>query len=287
MAWGKRWTTAAHRRSSPLLAMLAAAAAGGQGIRDRELLGAAGQHGRRRQQRLHGQLRRRRLGRRPQGPDGPPAAGADRQPAGHADVHRGEAEGGQLPGRKRRRDDDTRRHSHFGPGCLIPLTVNGRRLQRRAPRRRAGALRDRARSRRRSRTSARPSRRSCCSQRRSLRQSDFGLDTALKDLPNSAKIAGVSTPLDITAVSLTLKGKAARRQGLPPTADVLRRQHGRHRRRSLRQRRPRRRRTSSRPRTATRCRSRRSSARKSSSGRTGSSPSSCRRRSRRRSRRRG
>ena len=40
-----------------------------------------------------------------------------------------------------------------------------------------------------------------------LRQSDFGLDTALKDIPRSAKIAGISTPLEVTNVALTLKGK--------------------------------------------------------------------------------
>ena len=40
-----------------------------------------------------------------------------------------------------------------------------------------------------------------------LRQDDFGLDTSLKDIPRSAKIAGMSTPLEVTGVSLTLKGK--------------------------------------------------------------------------------
>ncbi len=41
----------------------------------------------------------------------------------------------------------------------------------------------------------------------SLRQSDFGLDTGLRNIPNSAKIAGISTPLEVTGVALTLKGK--------------------------------------------------------------------------------
>ncbi|MCB0875423.1 MAG: hypothetical protein R2718_04790 [Solirubrobacterales bacterium] len=41
----------------------------------------------------------------------------------------------------------------------------------------------------------------------SLRQGDFGLDTGLKDIPRSAKIAGISTPLEVTSVELTLKGK--------------------------------------------------------------------------------
>ena len=41
----------------------------------------------------------------------------------------------------------------------------------------------------------------------SLRQSDFGLDTGLRNIPNSAKIGGVSTPLEVTGVALTLKGK--------------------------------------------------------------------------------
>jgi hypothetical protein len=40
-----------------------------------------------------------------------------------------------------------------------------------------------------------------------LRQGDFGLDTSLKDIPRSAKVAGVSTPLEVTGVSLTLEGK--------------------------------------------------------------------------------
>jgi hypothetical protein len=41
----------------------------------------------------------------------------------------------------------------------------------------------------------------------SLRQSDFGLDTGLRNIPRSAKIGGVSTPLEVTGVALTLKGK--------------------------------------------------------------------------------
>ncbi len=41
----------------------------------------------------------------------------------------------------------------------------------------------------------------------SLRQGDFGLDTGLRNIPNSAKIGGVSTPLEVTGVALTLKGK--------------------------------------------------------------------------------
>ena len=40
-----------------------------------------------------------------------------------------------------------------------------------------------------------------------LRPGDFGLDTSLNDIPRSAKVAGVSTPLEVTGVSLTLKGK--------------------------------------------------------------------------------
>lgn len=42
-----------------------------------------------------------------------------------------------------------------------------------------------------------------------LRNGDFGLDTALKDIPNSAKIGGTTTPLEVTGVALTLKGKVA------------------------------------------------------------------------------
>jgi hypothetical protein len=41
----------------------------------------------------------------------------------------------------------------------------------------------------------------------SLRQSDFGLDTGLRNIPNSAKIGGVSTPLEVTGVALTLEGQ--------------------------------------------------------------------------------
>jgi hypothetical protein len=45
-----------------------------------------------------------------------------------------------------------------------------------------------------------------------LRPSDFGLDSVLTDLPNSTKIAGATTPIDINSVSLTLGGVA----GNPP-----------------------------------------------------------------------
>jgi hypothetical protein len=45
-----------------------------------------------------------------------------------------------------------------------------------------------------------------------LRDSDFGLDTELKDLPNTATVAGMSTAIDINSVSLTLSGMA----GSPP-----------------------------------------------------------------------
>jgi hypothetical protein len=40
-----------------------------------------------------------------------------------------------------------------------------------------------------------------------LRQSDFGLDTSLRDIPRSAEIGGVSTPLEVRGVALTLEGK--------------------------------------------------------------------------------
>ncbi|HET6830073.1 MAG TPA: hypothetical protein VFH44_01865 [Solirubrobacterales bacterium] len=40
-----------------------------------------------------------------------------------------------------------------------------------------------------------------------LRQSDFGLDTSLRDIPRSARIGGVSTPLEVRGVALTLRGK--------------------------------------------------------------------------------
>jgi hypothetical protein len=41
-----------------------------------------------------------------------------------------------------------------------------------------------------------------------LRQSDFGLDTVLEDLPNQAVVLGpVSVPIDITATELTLNGQ--------------------------------------------------------------------------------
>jgi hypothetical protein len=45
-----------------------------------------------------------------------------------------------------------------------------------------------------------------------LRPSDLGLDTVLKDLPNTATVAGMPTAIDINSVSLTLKGMA----GSPP-----------------------------------------------------------------------
>jgi hypothetical protein len=39
-----------------------------------------------------------------------------------------------------------------------------------------------------------------------LRPTDLGLDTVLKDLPNTATIAGIPTDIDITSLSLTLAG---------------------------------------------------------------------------------
>ena len=45
-----------------------------------------------------------------------------------------------------------------------------------------------------------------------LRQSDFGLDTVLTDLPNTATVAGLPTAIDIRALSLTLAGEV----GAPP-----------------------------------------------------------------------
>jgi hypothetical protein len=50
----------------------------------------------------------------------------------------------------------------------------------------------------------------------SLRPADFGLDTVLKDLPNSAMVAGVATPIDIDSLALTLSGMA----GSPPTGFI-------------------------------------------------------------------
>ena len=58
-----------------------------------------------------------------------------------------------------------------------------------------------------------------------LRPGDFGLDTSLNDIPRSAKIAGVSTPLEVTGVSSDPEGQD-RRQGLPPQPDLLRRPAG-------------------------------------------------------------
>ncbi len=46
----------------------------------------------------------------------------------------------------------------------------------------------------------------------SLRPGDFGLDTSLKDLPNSTTVAGIATSIDITGVEMTLSGMA----GNPP-----------------------------------------------------------------------
>jgi hypothetical protein len=46
----------------------------------------------------------------------------------------------------------------------------------------------------------------------SLRQSDFGLDTVLTDLPNTVSILGMSSDIDIRGVALTLNGLA----GDPP-----------------------------------------------------------------------
>lgn len=45
-----------------------------------------------------------------------------------------------------------------------------------------------------------------------LRPTDFGLDTVLKDVPNTATVLGVPTPITITGVSLNLKGQV----GSPP-----------------------------------------------------------------------
>ena len=45
-----------------------------------------------------------------------------------------------------------------------------------------------------------------------LRPSDLGLDSILKDLPNSATVLGTSTPIDVNSLSLTLSGMA----GNPP-----------------------------------------------------------------------
>jgi hypothetical protein len=48
----------------------------------------------------------------------------------------------------------------------------------------------------------------------SLRPSDFGLDTVLRNLPQSATIAGLKVPITITGASLTLNGKVGpRKQG--------------------------------------------------------------------------
>lgn len=41
----------------------------------------------------------------------------------------------------------------------------------------------------------------------SLRPTDFGLDTTLTNLPQNATVAGIPTPITITAVRLTLKGQ--------------------------------------------------------------------------------
>lgn len=41
----------------------------------------------------------------------------------------------------------------------------------------------------------------------SLRQSDFGLDTTLRNLPQTATVAGLALPIDISAVDLSLQGK--------------------------------------------------------------------------------
>jgi hypothetical protein len=41
-----------------------------------------------------------------------------------------------------------------------------------------------------------------------LRQSDFGLDTVIKDIPHSATVLGVSREVDITGMTVTLDGKA-------------------------------------------------------------------------------
>ena len=62
-----------------------------------------------------------------------------------------------------------------------------------------------------------------------LRQSDFGLDTSLKDIPNSAKIGGLTTPLEVTGVVAHPRGQD-RRQGLSAQPDFLRRSAGQHRR---------------------------------------------------------
>ena len=56
------------------------------------------------------------------------------------------------------------------------------------------------------------SRRSPSSRAPSLRPGDFGLDTSLKDLPNSTTVAGIATSIDITGVAMTLSGMA----GSPP-----------------------------------------------------------------------
>ncbi len=45
-----------------------------------------------------------------------------------------------------------------------------------------------------------------------LRPTDFGLDTVLRNLPQTATVAGVELPITITGVSLTLRGKV----GNPP-----------------------------------------------------------------------
>ena len=111
-------------------------------------------------------------------PRHPPAARPDRQPAGDADLHRAAAERQQLPGRERRR----RPSATPSMSSALPLPVTGerQRLQRRPPQGRAGAVRLRPDD----------SRATCCRQivlqsPASLRQSDFGLDTTLDNIPKS------------------------------------------------------------------------------------------------------
>ena len=87
-----------------------------------------------------------------------------------------------------------------------------RPLQRRAARGRAGSLRDRARRVADPRDPGGIFPKIILQSAASLRQSDFGLDTVLSDLPNTVSILGMSSDIDIRGVALTLNGLA----GDPP-----------------------------------------------------------------------
>ena len=94
-------------------------------------------------------------------------------------AQRGHLSGGQQVGTTHRRRRVRR------PRPADPADGQRQRLQRRPAAGRAGPVRDRARGHRPAGPAA-SCRRSSCSPAASLRPSDFGLDTVLKDLPNTA-----------------------------------------------------------------------------------------------------